>query len=154
MSLVKWSGKEAWEPLREMEELERQMGRMFGKPLIPWKEGMAMEGGFPTVDVVEEKDRILVKADLPGMKEEDIHVEVEDGALTLRGERRQETESREGKAHRIERSYGAFLRSFTLPANVDHTKVAASYKDGVLEVTLPKREGTRPKEVKIEGKGK
>ncbi len=144
MALMKWMGREAWEPLREMEELERQMNRL----------GLGIESGFPTVDVVEEKDRVLVKADLPGMKEEDIHVEVEDGELTLRGERKKETETREGKVHRVERTYGAFLRSFTLPANVDRAKVAASYKNGVLEVTLPKKEGAKPQEIKVEGKGK
>lgn len=144
MALMKWMGREAWEPLREMEDLERQMNRL----------GLGIEAGFPTVDVVEEKDRVLVKADLPGMKEEDIHVEVEDGELTLRGERKKETETKEGKVHRIERTYGAFLRSFTLPANVDRAKVAASYKNGVLEVTLPKREGAKPQEIKVEGKGK
>ena len=144
MALMKWMGREAWEPLREMEELERQMNR----------HGLGIESGFPTVDVVEEKDRVLVKADLPGMKEEDIHVEVEDGELTLRGERKKETETREGKVHRVERTYGAFLRSFTLPANVDRAKVAASYKNGVLEVTLPKKEGAKPQEIKVEGKGK
>lgn len=154
MALMKWMGKETWEPLWGMEDLERQMSRLFGRTLLPGKEGFGIEAGFPTVDVVEEKDRVLVKADLPGMKEEDIHVEVEDGELTLRGERKKETETKEGKAHRVERTYGAFLRSFTLPANVDRTRVAASYKNGVLEVTLPKKEGAKPQEIKVEGKRK
>lgn len=154
MALIKWNGGKMLEPFREMEELEREMGRLWDRPLLPAREFFPEAGKewFPRVDVTEEKDRILVRADLPGMKQEEIQVEVDEGTLTIRGERKKETESKEGKTYRLERSYGSFLRSFTLPATVDETKVNAAYKNGVLEVTLPKREGTKAKQIKVDVK--
>lgn len=155
MALIKWDGREVWEPFREMEDLEKEMGRLWDRPLIPLREFLPVEmakGWLPRVDVVEEKDRILVRADLPGMKQEEIQVEVDGGTLTIRGERKKEAETKEGKVYRVERRCGAFLRSFTLPSTVDPAKVGAAYKNGVLEVTLPKREGTKAKQVKVEVK--
>ncbi len=143
MALIKWNGGQLMEPFRGMEELEREMREFIPEAGKEW---------FPRVDVTEEKDRILVRADLPGMKQEEIQVEVDEGTLTIRGERKKETESKEGKTYRMERSYGSFLRSFTLPSTVDEAKVNAVYKNGVLEVTLPKREGTKPKQVKVDVK--
>ncbi|MCM8794342.1 MAG: Hsp20/alpha crystallin family protein [Candidatus Omnitrophica bacterium] len=151
MALIKWNGKEALEPFRELENLQKEMNRLFEHTLWPAREFIPLEKGewLPAMDVREEKDRILVRADLPGMKQEEIRVEVEDGALVIRGERKREAETKEGRNCRIERSYGAFLRSFTLPSSVDETKVSAVYKNGVLEVTLPKREGAKPKQISI-----
>lgn len=115
---------------------------------------MPADGGqwFPEVDITEEKDRLLVRADLPGMKQEDISVEVSEGALTIRGERKEEAATKEGKMYRMERSYGSFLRSFTLPAGVDASKVNASYKNGVLEITLPKFAEAKTKQIKVDVK--
>lgn len=138
MSLIKWDGREVWEPFREMEDLQKEMNRLFD-----W---------LPPMDITEEKDRIVVRTDIPGMKQEEIHVEVEDGALVIKGERKREQESREGQVHRVERSYGSFFRSFTLPTSVDEAKLTAAYKNGVLEVTLPKKEGAKSKPVKVEVK--
>ena len=150
MALIKW-GEDVWDPFREATDVEREMAKWFGRrPLAAWPGKTNGERWIPEVDVTEEKDRIIVKADLPGMKQEDISVEVTDGVLTIKGERKQEIESKEGKTYRLERSYGSFLRSFTLPAGVDAAKVNAVYKNGVLEVTVPKLAGAKAKQVKVE----
>lgn len=151
MALMKW-GEDLLEPFRGFGELEAQMHRLFGRPLLPSRWVVPKDGGqwLPEVDVTEEKDRILVRADLPGMKQEEIAVEVADGVLTIRGERKRETETKDAKTYRLERSYGGFLRSFTLPAGVDAAKVNAAYRNGVLEVTLPKLAEAKAKQVKVE----
>lgn len=155
MALIKWTGEDLFEPLREFPDFQAELGRLFGRPLFPaatWPS--AKNGGrwFPEVDITEEKDRLVVKADLPGMKQEEIAVEVSDGVLTIKGERKRETETKEGKLYRVERSYGSFLRAFTLPAGVDAAKVNAAYKNGVLEVTLPKLAEAKAKQIKVEVK--
>ena len=104
------------------------------------------------MDITEEKDRILVRTDLPGMKQEEISVEVSDGALTIKGERKRESETKDAKTYRVERHYGSFLRSFALPAGVDASNVSAAYKNGVLEVSLPKLAEAKAKPVKVEAK--
>ena len=154
MALMKWSTKDAWEPLKDLEELHQQINRVFGRSLLEPPFGREGDGGrwAPRVDITEDKDAIVVKTDLPGMRQEDIAVEVEGDILTIRGERTQEAESSKGQVHRTECSYGEFLRSFTLPSMVDAAKVQAAYRQGVLEVRLPKREGAVPKQVKIEVK--
>lgn len=156
MALIKWNGREVWEPFQELEDIQREMNRLFDRSLIPTRQpsfpAAELKEWLPPMDIVEEKDRILVRTDIPGMKQEEIHVEVEDGALVIKGERKREQESKEGQVHRVERSYGSFFRSFTLPTSVDEAKVSASYKNGVLEVALPKKEGTKPKPVKVEVK--
>ncbi|MBI4597725.1 MAG: Hsp20/alpha crystallin family protein [Candidatus Omnitrophica bacterium] len=153
MALIKW-GEDVWEPLRDLTELERDMTKWFGRRPFPGRWPMPADGGqwFPEVDITEEKDRLLVRADLPGMKQEDISVEVSEGALTIRGERKEEAATKEGKMYRMERSYGSFLRSFTLPAGVDASKVNASYKNGVLEITLPKFAEAKTKQIKVDVK--
>jgi HSP20 family protein len=154
MALVKWRGQDVWEPFEDLANLHEEMERLFGRALTPWRHlaGNGKGAWTPSVDIVEEKDRILVRADLPGVKQDDIEAEVSDGVLTIRGERKSETESKEGKVYRMERSYGSFLRSFTLPAGVDEGSVQATYKNGVLEITLPRREEARAKKVKVEVK--
>lgn len=103
----------------------------------------------PSVDIVEDDKEWLVKADLPEVKKEDVRVTVEDGVLTITGERKFEKEEKDKKYHRIERSYGNFLRSFALPDAADGSKVNAEFKDGVLKVHLPKSEKTKPKTVEV-----
>jgi HSP20 family protein len=153
MALIKW-GEDLLEPFRDFGDLESEMHRVFGRRLFPAPWLAPKNGGrwLPEVDITEEKDRILVKADLPGMRQEEISVEVSDGVLTIKGERKRETESKEGKTYRVERSYGSFLRSFTLPAGVDAAKVNAAYKNGVLEVTLPKLAEAKAQQIKVEVK--
>ena len=108
------------------------------------------------MDIVEEKDRILLTAELPGFKESDVEVQMEGNVLTLRGERKSETEKEGRTFHRMERSYGQFVRSFTLPNNVDRERIKASFANGLLQIELPKREEAKPRQIKItagEGNG-
>jgi len=154
MALIKWMGEDLLEPFRDFADFPAEINRLLRRPLLPATWLTPKNGGqwLPEVDITEEKDRLIVKADLPGMKQEEINVEVSEGVLTIRGERKHETESKEGKTYRVERSYGSFLRSFTLPAGVDAARVNAAYKNGVLEVTLPKLAEAKAKQIKVEVK--
>ena len=104
----------------------------------------------PAVDIFEKDHNIVIRAELSGVKKDDIDIDIEDGVLTLKGERRRESEVEEGNAYRLERVYGAFTRSFSLPTTVDPSNVQAAYKDGVLEVTVPKLEAAKPRKVQIQ----
>lgn len=103
----------------------------------------------PAVDVIEDKEKIIVRAEVPGMKRDEIGIEYSDGVLSLRGERSFEKTSEERNYHRIERSYGSFVRTFTLPRGVDQERIAAEYRDGILEITVPKREEAKAKRIEI-----
>lgn len=122
--------------------------RFFGQP----EEGLGNGSWNPTVDVYEDKNGIILEADLPGMKAGDFELSVENNVLTLRGERKFEKKSEEGNYHRVERSYGQFTRSFTLPSTVNIEQVNAEFKDGVLRVTLPRREETKPRQIQVQVK--
>ena len=156
MYLVKWQPRtqsvNRWDPLAEMADLQRWFDQGFGDFFGRTPLGMAsVESAWsPVVNVHETKDQFLVKAELPGLKQEEIEVSIEDDTLTLKGERKRETEVNENEYHRIERSYGTFQRSIVLPASVDASGVKASYKDGVLEIQLPKKEEAKPKAIKVE----
>ncbi|MCH7472823.1 Hsp20/alpha crystallin family protein [bacterium] len=115
----------------------------------PVKRGIADGVWSPAVDVAESDDSFVVMAELPGMKKEDISIELENNVLSLKGERRFETKEEGENYHSIERSYGSFCRSFKLPKNVEGDAISAEYKDGVLKVTLPKKEEVKPKKVEI-----
>jgi HSP20 family protein len=106
----------------------------------------------PAMDLVDTRDNLVLRADLPGMSEADLSIEIKDGVLTISGERRAEHEERGEGFHRVERSFGAFSRSLSLPNGVDPSRVAADFNDGVLEVRIPKPEGSKPMRVEI-GKG-
>ena len=142
-----------WDPFKEMEDLQSRFAKLFG--LTPErtgngdKEQMIVTEWVPSVDIVEDEKEWLVKADLPEVQKENVKVTVENGVLTITGERKFEKEEKEKKYHRIERSYGTFLRSFTLPDAADGTKVSAEFKDGVLKVHLPKSEKAKPKAVEV-----
>ena len=101
------------------------------------------------LDVVEEKDQYVLKADLPGINKEDIKVSLESGILTITGERKAETEDKDKQVHRVERSYGRFVRSLNVGTNIDESKIRASYKDGVLQLTVPKAEAAKPKSIDV-----
>ena len=103
----------------------------------------------PTVDITEDEKNYIIKAELPDVKKEDVHVRVENGVLTITGERKAEKEEKNKKYHRVERSYGSFARSFTLPENVEAEKVSAAYKDGLLTVTVAKSEKAQPKQIEV-----
>ena len=125
-------------------EAERLLSDIFNRNAVPFAEEW-----MPVVDVTETKDEIVVRAEVPGMTKEDISVTLQDNVLTLRGEKKQEKRELDAAFHRLERSYGSFVRSFTLPTLVQADKVKAAYKDGVLTITLPKAEEVRPKEISI-----
>ena len=108
-----------------------------------------MADWMPTVDISETEGEYLIKAELPEVRKEDVKVTVENGVLTLQGERRQEKEEKGKRFHRVERSYGSFVRSFTLPESVDESSVKAEYKDGVLNLHLPKSEKVKPKAIDV-----
>jgi HSP20 family protein len=128
-----------WNPLREMDQLQERMNSLWNGRLFPFngEETVSLPEWTPAVDIVEDEREFLVKAELPEMKREDIKVTVEDRVLTITGERKQEKEEKNKRFHRVERSYGSFSRSFTLPATAGD-KVTAEFKDGLLRVHLPK----------------
>ncbi len=136
-----------WEPYRELATLQDRLNRAFGR--FERDDEVSMAAWAPPVDITEEKDRIVITAELPGFKENQIEIQSENGMLTLRGERKFEKED-EGKSyHRVERSYGQFIRSFSLPNNVDREKIKANFSDGLLKIELPKREDAKPRTIKI-----
>jgi HSP20 family protein len=115
------------------------MDRLFDRFLEPaWSEMPTLGDWSPTVDVSEDKDAVTVKAELPGVEQKDIAVSLQDGVLSIKGEKRAEKEEKDKRYHRVERSYGAFYRSIQLPSTVDTGKVSATFKDGVVTITLPK----------------
>lgn len=141
-------------PFKGFFDLQREMNDLFDNfSLGRWldRDDSLFEGAWtPAIDVHDSKDNIVVRADLPGMKKEDIEVSIQDGTLIIRGEKKEETERKEKGAVRTERFYGSFHRAVSLPTAVDDTKVKANYKNGVLELTLPKKEEAKPKQIKID----
>jgi HSP20 family protein len=115
-------------------------------------EGLVKGSWSPTVDVYEDQNGTILEADLPGVKPGDFELAIENNVLTLKGERKFEKKVEEGNYHRVERSYGSFTRSFTLPPTVDVNNVAADFKDGVLKVTLPRKEETKPRQIQVQVK--
>jgi len=139
-------------PFRELEEWERRFDDLFGRPL--WRLPVEEKGWMPAVDVFEKEDKFVVKAELPGMKDEDIDVSVVGDTLSIKGEKKTETEIKDEDYYRCERSYGSFYRSIPLPSNVDADKIEASFEDGVLEVALPKSAKVKPKKIAVSAKKK
>jgi HSP20 family protein len=145
MTLTRWS------PVRDLAALEiDRLNRMFEAAFSD--EPLARGTWNPAVDIYETNDKdVVVKVELPEMKREDIKVSFENNVLTIEGERQFRTEASREQYHRVERGYGAFRRSFTLPATVDAARVNANYQDGVLTVTLPRREESRPRQIQVNG---
>jgi len=139
-----------WKPF-EFERMRREMDRLWdsffeGKPR---RRGEERVEWLPSLDVSETKNEIVVKAEIPGIDPKDIDISLADGVLTIKGEKKQEKEEKDENYHLIERSYGSFTRSVQLPKEVKSDKISASYKNGLLRVTLPKSEETKKKEIKI-----
>ena len=139
-----------WEPVRDLLTLSERMNRMLEGSYRGTDEDWALGGSWaPAVDIYEKDGNIVLKAELPGVDPKDVDVRVENNLLTLRGERKFDTEVKRDNYHRVERSYGSFSRSFTLPNVVDTQNIKAEYRDGVLHLTLPKREEAKPRQIQI-----
>ena len=139
-----------WEPFRDLLSLQERMNRMFdesyrGRGTEDWMGG----SWAPAVDIYEQNGNIVLQAELPGLDPKEVDVRVENNVLTLRGQRKLEESVNQDSYHRVERSYGSFTRSFTLPNVIDTEKIQANYKDGVLRLTLPTKEEAKPKQIAI-----
>lgn len=137
-----------WDPLREMEALLDRYSRSARKSIAKSDDRTFEVGDWmPLIDIDETQDAFAVKAELPGVDKEDVSVDIDNGVLTIRGEKKVETEDK--KRHRVECAYGSFVRSFTLPQSVDTERVEAEYKNGVLNLTIPKSEAAKPKQIEV-----
>jgi HSP20 family protein len=143
-----------FEPLRELANFQNQISRIF-QDYGRGSEELLTSGTFvPPVDIYEDEHSINLKLEVPGIDEKDLDIKLENNTLTVRGERKFEKEEKEENFHRIERRYGAFARSFTLPNTVDPDSVQASYENGILKITLAKRAEAKPKQIKVTGASK
>lgn len=147
-------------PFGELTTLQDRLNQLFTQPFGPLSriggldQSLTASTFVPAVDIYEDDHNIVLTAEVPGVEEKDLDINLENGVLTASGERKMENEEKQDNFHRIERSYGRFTRSFTLPPTVDENNVKAEFNNGVLKVTLPKREEAKPKQIKIEpGKG-
>jgi HSP20 family protein len=148
-----------WDPFRDLTSIQDEINQMFDRVFGRRGGGGGREGGLaqgswaPAVDISERKDAYVVTAEVPGVKPEELEVTLEDGLLTIQGERRIEEESSDRQYHRVERRYGAFRRSITLPSQVNADAIEASYSDGVLQVVVPKAESAKPKKINVQPTG-
>ena len=141
-----------WDPFREVASLQNRMNSLFqdfSRNQTTENELLTTAGFVPLVDVYEDEHKIVLKLEVPGIKQEDLDVRMENNTLTIRGERKFEKEEKEENFHRIERRYGSFFRAFTLPAAVDSDNIKAQYDSGVLKLELNKRAEAKPKQIKI-----
>jgi HSP20 family protein len=141
-----------WEPLRDLASIQNEMNRLFGTVFdtpAPGGNGSTLRRWMPAMDLVETEDHFVLRADLPGLAEGDVNIEVEDKVLTVSGERKAEHESTKEGFHRVERAFGSFSRSLTLPEGVDADAVTASFDRGVLEIRIPKPEQRKPRKISI-----
>jgi len=152
MSLIRYQSPElsTWTPFDRLASLRDEMNRLFdfSSPTLSRESGL-FSNWAPALDVSHDKEFVYVRAELPGMKKEDIDISLHNGMLSISGERKHEDESKEGENYRSERFFGRFNRSVALPTKVDLSKVKASYKDGVLQVKLPKAEDAKPKQIQV-----
>ncbi len=142
----------SWDPYRDYRSLQERINRAFGLTSTRReREEESLGAWLPPVDISEDKDKIVLTAELPGFKEDQVQNDMEGNVLTLRGERKfEETKEGDGRNyHRLERSYGQFVRSFTLPSNVDRENIRANFSNGLLEIELPKREEAKPRQIRI-----
>jgi HSP20 family protein len=139
-----------WDPFRELETIQTRLNRLFADAPGPAvDQGPLFSAWAPAVDVAETDKEYVIKADLPELKKEDVKVELLDGVLTVEGERKHEKEDKGTTFHRVERSYGKFVRRFALPTEIDSAKVQAEFKEGVLSVHLPKTAAVKPKAIEV-----
>lgn len=153
MTLTRWTKPEvtSWSPFWQLSTLRDEIDRLFENPLAEVTRGSQqfLSGWLPAVDLYEDKENVIVKAELPGMKKEEIEISLHEGVLTLAGERKEEKEHKDAEVYRSERFLGRFQRTMTLPSPVKTDKVSATYKDGMLTITLPKTEEAKPKQIEV-----
>jgi HSP20 family protein len=154
MALIPY-GRKNWlsDPFRELETLQREMNKLFDLSYAgtPWQDTNLLASEWaPAIDVYDSKDNILVKAELPGLKKDEIDVSIQDNQLVIKGEKKKDTEVKEEDYYKTERFYGSFYRSIQLPSAVKEEKVEAKYENGVLKLTLPKKEESKPKQVTVD----
>lgn len=139
-----------WSPFGRLTSLHDEIDRLFNFSLPGLGRGVDWASGWaPALDVTQDKEEVQVKVELPGMKKEEIAISLHEGVLTISGERKREEEKKEGETYRSERFFGKFQRAVTLPAAIDAKKVKASYKDGLLTISLPKAEEAKPKQIEV-----
>jgi HSP20 family protein len=138
-----------WDPFREMEDVFDRYSKALSWPRLGGSEIMTGGDWAPRVDIAETENEFIIKAEVPEVKKDEVKISVDNGVLSIQGERKQEKEEKGKKFHRVERYYGSFTRSFTLPDNVDETKIEASFKDGMLNIQIPKSEKSKPKAIDV-----
>jgi HSP20 family protein len=146
MNLVRWN------PWKEMSVLQNRLNHLFNEPFMrsgQEDDELSLGAWYPAVDMFDNDDKIVIKAELPGMDKKDFSVDIKDRVLTLSGERNYENEAKEENYYRRERTYGKFKRAFHLPADVDADKIKADFKEGVLRVEIPKPEAQKPKQITV-----
>jgi HSP20 family protein len=140
-----------WDPFRDLVTLRERMNKIFEdmSPARGEERDLTAAAWTPSVDIYETENDVVLTAEVPGIDEKDIEIKVEDNTLTIRGERKFEKETREENYHRIERAYGTFFRSFSLPSSVDQDRIEAQHENGVLRIRMPKKAEVKPRKVKI-----
>ena len=139
-----------WEPLKDLMALQERMNKLFDETFSRGAQDVDVGAWSPPVDIMEQGDEIIIKMEVAEVEQKEIDIKVEGNALTIKGERKLEEGTKREDYVRLERPYGSFSRSFSLPTTVDYEKVKASHKDGILRVVLPKKEETQPKHIKVE----
>jgi len=140
-----------WDPFRDLMTLREKMNRLFEESFITRGEEKELVSGIwtPSVDIYETENALILSAEVPGIEENDIEIKIEDNTLTLHGERKFEKETKEENYHRIERAYGSFHRSFTLPNYIDQDKIKAEHENGILKITMPKKKELKPRKIEV-----
>ena len=150
MTLTRWQRPElgGW-ALDHLNQLRNEVNRVFDSPFDGFGRGQFFNNWVPAIDVYQDRDNVIVRAELPGMKKQDIDVSLHDGTLTISGERKHDEKAEESNSYRSERFFGRFQRTISLPVSVDAGKVVATYKNGILTVSLPKTEEAKPKQIAV-----
>ena len=138
-----------WDPFRDLVTLRDKMNRLFEDAVRGDEKDLISSSWTPAVDIYETENELVLAAEVPGVEEKDVEISVEDNTLSIRGERKFQKETKEENYHRIERSYGSFYRSFTLPTYIDQERIHAEHESGVLKVHMPKKPEVKPRKVKI-----
>jgi HSP20 family protein len=138
-----------WDPFRELAQLQNRVNRLFQETNFGQEEGITTSSFVPPVDIYETEQNIVLKLEVPGVEQKDLDIRIENNTITIRGERNFEKEVKEENFHRVERRYGSFQRSFSLPNTVNTEQVSADYENGVLKVTIAKRAEAKPKQIKV-----